>query len=197
MTPKPILFCDFDGTLCHNRYWSSLPSQQYEKVQKLLFRGDKTRTSDWMRGKYSAEEINGWLAEQIDIPYEILWGLFVQDCQNMKVAQTTLEKLSSLRDRFTVILITGNMDSFSRFTVPALRLEKYFDYISNSYYEGRHKTDNGGLIFKEYSERVGTPLSECVVLDDSQRVCDTFESLGGIAYRITAEKDVNYYLSQF
>ncbi len=192
---KPILFCDFDGTICHDRYWSSLPAEQYDQVQKLLFRDDTSRVNDWMRGKYTAEQINEWLSEQTGMPYKELWGVFVADCESMKVSTETLEKLSSLRDHYTVILMTGNMDSFSRFTAPILRLQNYFDQISNSYHEGKHKTDNGGEIFKEYTGRLGVPLSECVVLDDSQSVCDTFELLGGKAYRVTSEKDINYYLA--
>jgi|TARA_Y100000310_G_scaffold342803_1_gene447513 hypothetical protein len=61
---KPILFCDFDGTICHDRYWRSLSPESHEALQELLFRGDKARISDWMRGKYTAEEINQFAAEK-------------------------------------------------------------------------------------------------------------------------------------
>ena len=195
MNPRPILFCDFDGTICHDRYWSSLPSEEYDQVQELLFRNDTTRVNDWMRGVYTAEEINQWLADQTGIPYERLWDTFVADCRAMRVSDETLHKLSSLRDRYKVILMTSNMDSFSRFTIPQLELDRYFDHISNSYYEGRLKSDEGGRIFTDYATRFGVPVTECVVLDDSINVCGVFESLGGRAYRITPEKDVNYHLA--
>ncbi|MEK7065997.1 MAG: hypothetical protein AAB965_00305 [Patescibacteria group bacterium] len=54
---KPILFCDFDGVLCYDRFWRSLPSHEYEKMQDALFRRDKEMVNDWMRGEYCAEEI--------------------------------------------------------------------------------------------------------------------------------------------
>jgi FMN phosphatase YigB (HAD superfamily) len=193
---KPILFCDFDGTICHDRYWRSLPSEQYEKVQSLLFRDDKTYVSDWMRGKYTAEQVNEKVAHELGLPYEQVWQLFVNDCSTMRVSQETLEKLSALRSRYTVVLMTGNMDSFSRFTVPALGLENYFDCISNSYHEGKHKTDDKGQIFTEYADKFGVPLKECVVIDDSQNVCATFEALGGMAYAVTPEKTITHYLAQ-
>jgi len=192
---KPILFCDFDGTICHERYWRSLPPDQHEKVQNLLFRSDKTRVNDWMRGKYTAEEVNRFVSEETGIPYEELWKLFVNDCSTMRVSQEVLEKLSALRDRYRVILMTGNMDSFSRFTAPALKLEHYFDHISNSYHERKHKTDNRGEIFVEYAERFGAPLSSCVVIDDSPNVCATFEALGGRACMITPDRDIDYHLA--
>ncbi|MEK7192785.1 MAG: hypothetical protein AAB682_01485 [Patescibacteria group bacterium] len=34
-----------------------------------------------------------------------------------------LKKLEALRDKYVVVLITSNMDSFTRFTVPALSLD--------------------------------------------------------------------------
>jgi len=191
---KPILFVDFDGTICHDRYWRSLPHSYHGKVQTLLFGTDTKRVNDWMRGRYTAEEINQLVAKTMDFPYEELWELFVNDCESMEVSVDTLERLSALRDRYTVILITGNMDSFSRFTAPALNLDKYFDYISNSYYEGKHKTDNDGEIFTEYATKYGVPLNECFVIDDSKNVCATFEQLGGTAYFISLDADVNHYL---
>jgi len=191
---KPILFCDFDGTLCHDRYWRSLPAEQHEKVQQLLFQDDTTRVSDWMRGKYTAEEMNHFVANEIGMTYDELWELFVQDCNTMDVPQEVLEKLSTLRDRYTVILMTENMDSFSRFTTPALRLKRYFDHIINSYYEGKYKTDNDGEIFVDYSKKWNVPLNECVVVDDNPHVCGTFEALGGRACRVTPEQNITYHL---
>lgn len=75
-----------------------------------------------MKGKYTAEQVNEKIAQEIGMPYEEVWQLFVNDCSTMRVPQEILEQLSSLRSRYTVILMTGNMDSFSRFTVPALGL---------------------------------------------------------------------------
>jgi FMN phosphatase YigB (HAD superfamily) len=113
----------------------------------------------------------------------------------MQVSKRTLERLSWLRSRYIVILLTGNMDSFSRFTVPTLGLEKYFDYISNSYHEGRLKTDNNGEIFRMFTDRFGVALRECILIDDSLGACRMFEALGGVAYLVTAEKNIDYYLA--
>ncbi|OGL60859.1 hypothetical protein A3D60_00070 [Candidatus Uhrbacteria bacterium RIFCSPHIGHO2_02_FULL_47_29] len=172
-----------------------LPAE-HAKVQQLLFGTDKTIVSDWMRGKYTAEQVNEFVAREIGLPFEKLWSVFVQDCRTMKVSQPALEKLNTLRDQFTVVLLTGNMDSFSRFTVPALQLEKYFDLISNSYFEGKHKTDNSGELFVAYAQKIGVPLESCLLIDNSPRACAIFENLGGIAYLATPENDINYHLAQ-
>src|ERR1700743_955547 len=106
--PKPILFCDFDEVLCHDRYWRSLSPDEYEKVQKLLFQNDTSLVNDWMRGKYTAEDINKFVSKETGIPFEKLWYVFVKDCQTMRVSQELLRNLHALRNHYTVILITGN-----------------------------------------------------------------------------------------
>lgn len=80
------------------------------------------------------------------------------------------------------------MDSFTRFTAPALGLDEYFDAISNSFDERRLKTDDGGSIFGQYASRLGTPIEECVLIDDADDVCVVFTNLGGKALQVTAER---------
>lgn len=191
---KPVLFIDFDGTLCHQRYWRSLPAREHEMVQELLFRSDRALVDDWMRGRYSAEEINAIVAAHIGMDAGELWKLFVQDCETMTIDPQTLARIDALRASYRVILMTTNMDSFTRFTVPALHLETYFDAISNSYYEGKKKTDDGGSVFVAYADRSGVPIGRCILIDDQERVCAVFRSLGGTAYRVTRENGIDSYL---
>ncbi len=194
---KPIIFCDFDGTICHEQYWRSLPPEQHAALQKLLFGDDTQIFQEWLRGGHTAEAVNQYAANALGLPYEELWELFVKDCQTMTVSPFTLAKLNDLRDNYTVILMTGNMDSFSRFTVPALNLEQYFDAISNSYYEGIHKTDNKGELFLTYTDRYGADIKKCYLLDDSVKVCDIFFNLGGKALLVSSDKPVDDYLAEF
>lgn len=193
---KPILFIDFDGTLCHDRFWRSLPSEQYEKVQNFLFGQDKTHVQEWMRGKRTAEEINELLAEHLSVPFQELWEVFVQDVSSMKVSQKSLNVIKNLRDRYTAILITVNMDSFSRFIVPALQLNNYFDVISNSYEEGLFKSDNDGEVFRKYIHTYQAPVADSILIDDSLSACTTFSSLGGISRQVTEDNDLTYHLKQ-
>lgn len=191
---KPILFVDFDGTLCHDRFWRSLPEEQYKKVQVLLFEEEKSYAEEWMKGKRTAEEVNMFLAEKSRISFQVLWSVFVKDAETMRVSKEVLETIGSLRDKYTTVLITVNMDSFSRFTVPALKLDSYFDAISNSYYEGKFKSDNGGEIFKEYLQKYLGPVESSILIDDSPSACETFRSLGGITYQATTEEDIAFHL---
>lgn len=193
---KPILFIDFDGTLCHDRFWRGLPEEQYKKVQELLFGEDKTYLQEWMRGKHTAEEVNQLLAEQLGIPFEEIWSVFVKDAETMTVSEEVLKTIGTLRRRYTTILITVNMDNFSRFTVPALKLKEYFDDISNSYYEGKFKSDNEGEVFRDYLEKYSAPVERSVLVDDSLGACETFRALGGVAYQVTSEEGVSQHLAR-
>lgn len=197
MTSKPTLFIDFDGTISSQRYWRSLPPDAYDKVQKLLFSGEKVLVNAWMRGKHSAEEINRLVAGEINVPFEELWNLFVQDCRTFSVSPPVLEAISSRRNSHSVILITDNMDSFTRFTAPSLGLEKYFDHVSNSFYEKLRKADNGGELFRRHAQTHGASLAGSVLIDNSPANCAVFEALGGVAYQVTPERDIMYYLEHF
>jgi FMN phosphatase YigB (HAD superfamily) len=194
--PKPILFCDFDGVLCDDRYWRSLSVSEFEKIQKLLFQNDTSLVHDWMRGKYTSEEINQIVSHEIGIPYEKLWEVFVTDCLTMQVPKNYLQNLNALRSSYTVLLITGNMDSFNRFTVPELQLDIYFDEIVNSFYEGMNKTDDKGALFLKYADKYDVAISDCVVFDDSPNVCNVFLELGGVSCVVTKDKDLGYYLDR-
>jgi FMN phosphatase YigB (HAD superfamily) len=191
---KPILFVDFDGTICHEQYWRSLPEVEHRRVQRLLFGDDTKMVHDWMRGHYTAEEVNEYVSIKLGLDYDYLWKLFVDDCKTMHVSTDILNDIKALGDRYTTILITGNMDSFTRFTMPALSLEEYFDEISNSFHEGRHKTDENGSLFYKFTDKYNVQISDCVLLDDSDKVCNIFTELGGKALKVTSDIPVEKHL---
>lgn len=193
-TPKPVLFIDFDGTLCHDRYWKSLEGEMFSTVQETLFGKDNALVVEWMLGKKTAEEVNVILAQKLNVSFSDLWKLFVHDCETMKVSTGTLNVINSLRANYTVILITTNMDSFTRFTVPALDLANYFDEIINSADKSLLKSDAGGHIFLNAIEKHGKDITQSILIDDSQKTQDVFTSLGGKVLPITKDYSVNYYL---
>jgi FMN phosphatase YigB (HAD superfamily) len=178
------LFVDFDGTICTDRFWQSLDEVARTQIQDTLFKDNHEMVYDWMRGKITSEEVNQNLANYLGIPYQQLWDTFVSDCSNMYVAPEILATIQTLRSRYYTVLITGNMDCFSRFTVPSLRLDQYFDTIVNSSDEGQLKTDNDGETFLKYHKG---NITDAVLIEDSPHTCEVFTQLGGTAMRVTAE----------
>jgi FMN phosphatase YigB (HAD superfamily) len=189
---KPALLIDFDGTLCHDKFWRSLPPETLEKIKIFEFGGSGI-AQKWMRGEHTSEEVNELIAKKIGMPYEELWNIFVDNCSSMKVSAQVLEKLNSLRARYNTILLTDNMDSFDRFTVPALN---YFDLIINSYTEKRGKNDAEGQLMADVLERVGSKVKDSYLLDNSESACNVFTNLGGTSFLVTPEQNLQYWLDK-
>lgn len=185
------LFVDFDGTICHDRFWRSLNSNENKWIQDFLFSGKNSLVVEWMRGTYTSEEINGLVAKEAGLDYEYVWSVFVHDCKTMSVQSEILNQINQLRNKFHAVLITENMDCFSRFTVPSLQLESYFDVIVNSFEEKRLKTDNAGSSFIKH---VKGNIQEAILIEDSEKSCETFKSLGGNALRVTSRGDTLKHL---
>ena len=137
-----------------------------------------------MRGEHAAEYVHAYLATWLGIEYEALWDVFVHDCETMRVAPGLLTRLNALRAQATVVLATGNMDSFSRFTVPALRLHDYFDGISVSWDERLHKSDNNGELFERLAARYRVPMCNVTLVDDNRLNCELVRAKGGTAYQV-------------
>lgn len=193
---KRILFIDFDGTLCFDRFWRSAEPEVREKIQ-TYFKSNTELISDWMRGKYTSEEINARIADELSLQYETLWNIFVSDCNTMRIDPRVLQRIREIRSEYTTVLITDNMDCFSRFTVPSLKLESSFDAIVDSYTEKRLKNDDAGKLFIDTLEKYRTTPSESILLDNSRDTCQIFENLGGIAILITPEQSLSFWLESF
>jgi FMN phosphatase YigB (HAD superfamily) len=191
---KPILFIDWDGTLCFDRFWRSSNQKIVEHIQEFLFTQNNTMVNDWMKGKFSSEEINRLVADEIGIGYEELFQIFIQDCETMKVQPKIFEKIAALRERFTTVLMTDNMDCFSRFTSPALQLNRYFDRVVNSSAEKRLKREYNGKSFKDIADMFGSDIRKSILIDDSEETCRLFESLGGQSMQVNSPKDTSFHL---
>lgn len=185
------LFVDFDGTICHDRFWRSLPINENKRIQDFLFSGHNSIVLDWMKGVYTSEEINELVANETGLVYEYLWRTFVSDCKNMIVEKEILEAILQLRNKFHVVLITGNMDCFTRFTVPSLKLQEYFDVIVNSFEEKRLKSDENGSSFIKHCRG---NISDATLIEDSEKSCKIFINLGGVAHRVIEKDDTLKYL---
>jgi FMN phosphatase YigB (HAD superfamily) len=193
---KQALFIDFDGVLCRDRFWRGLPREQYDLIQEQLIEGNRELMDQWMRGKRTSEEVNQYVSELLGVPYEDVWQVFVQDAKAMQVSKEALQLISVLRERFLTILITVNMDSFDRFTVPALGLDSHFDLIVNSYNEGRFKFEEDGAMFADAAAKLGAAFLGAYLIDDSANNCAVFDKLGGTGFLVDAEHSTYDYLRQ-
>ena len=195
MEKNKIIFLDWDGTLCWSRFWGSLrsiSSQDFalgQKIDDILFSKNRALINDWMRGQKSSEELNTFLSEQLQTNPERLCNIFLQDCKSMEFDDQLRKKIEQMRTCAHVVLVTGNMDCFSRFTVPALELEKVFDKIINSSDLGYLKTERGGETFLTCTREYNIQINKTFLIDDSVKTCEFFNSLGGRSYAVLNGKD--------
>lgn len=152
--------------------------------------------NDWMRGRHTSETINQLVADELGVPYETVWEWFMHDCRSMSVSVAALERIQELRERFWAILVTDNMDCFTRFTVPSLELDKHFDRIINSSETGKLKMDNEGEVFWDFVQGARAAMEDCVLIDNSKATCDQFAELGGKACFVDDKKTAEYWLNK-
>lgn len=191
---KPLLLVDYDGTICFDRFWRSAKGELFEEIQVHLFGTERQVLTKWMRGELSSEEVNQFLAQKINISYQKLWEIFVHDCQTMRVDPQHLLKIRNLRSRFAAVLLTDNMDCFSRFTVPALNLDQSFDAILNSADHGQMKRDANGALFAKTAQTYGNIMSDVWLVDNSKQACDHLAALGGNACFVDTDHPVEFWL---
>lgn len=193
---KPILFIDFDGTLCHDRFWRNIEAGSFEQIQNFLFSENKSVIRDWMKGVYSSENINRLISKELNIPFDKIWKVFVEDCENMTISVDTLNRIEKLRKDYETILITDNMDCFTRFTVPAQKLDSFFDLIVNSFENKKFKEHNEGEIFIQLADNGNVKIEDCILIDNSKTACTLFSKLGGKSSFVTSETPLDYWLEK-
>ena len=194
---KPILFVDFNGVQSYLPFWSSLldPSHQLHSrladIEELIFRRDPQLVREWMLGEYTSEDIHELIERELGIPKSELFPIFEQDCRNIDIHPEIQTALRTLKSRYYLILATGNMDSFDRFTIPAHpELEETFDEIHNSYNIGIHKPDQNGKYFTDVMTKQGVEPSICHLIDDSGSSCAAFRQAGGVAHQTKIPEEV-------
>jgi FMN phosphatase YigB (HAD superfamily) len=192
---KPVLFIDFHGTLSNDYFWKSLSREVRQEITHVLFSEPSLITREWMKGTYTSEDINKIMAEHLGLQYEELWHTFVNDCKSIQVIPEALPLMDELRKKYYTVLLTDNMDCFSRFVVPSLGLARHVDYIANSWDEKILKNEHNGEAFLRHVYRNNSSISDSILIDDSKSVCTLFENLGGTSYLVTRERPLTYWLT--
>ncbi len=201
MYSKPILFCDFNGVLSYNKFWSTFSDPEHKlnpfhsKITNFLFVENREIFDDWMIGKYTSEEIHELISKETGIPFTEAFETFQQECEDLDISVELLKIIKELKSKFYCILATGNMDSFNRFTLPNNPLlTEVFDEINNSYDIKMLKTTENGKYFLEKCSELGVDIKDCILIDDSSRTCNAFSNLGGTTYCVSGVNQVREVL---
>ncbi len=186
--PRTILF-DFDGVLCHDRFYGETVKSQYPEVhdwiQENIFGSNDKLVKDWMRGKIRAQEINQIVVKYTGIDYAELHKLFVESVRNMKIDERIIGVARELKQNGrTLGIVTDNMDVFTEITVSNHKLDELFGAIVNSADHGYLKKDENGKLFDIAMAAVGeNDISNTLLIDDSASTIELYRERGGNAYR--------------
>lgn len=140
-TMKPqVVFLDWDGTVCGSRFWGHWEDDRAhapmnQLIQEQFFRATPGILTEWMRGEWSAEDIAKIISQSTAIPASTLLQGLRESCELMQLFNDNiLPAVKNLRDNGVMVVVaTDNMDTFTRWTVPALKLDKHFDDILSSH----------------------------------------------------------------
>lgn len=188
---QKAVFIDWNGTLSPTNFWSHL-----EKSEKLIERNmfkswadtmfikHKDRIVPWMKGSYTSEELISLVAQETDTKFEDVFREFVAGCERMEYSSPNIPDLITiLRNKSVIVSVaTNNMDSFTRWTVPSMKLDTLFDEILNSFYikAMKHDLDKDGnpLFFDSFFKKYNIDPANCIFIDDGEDKMGVIGSLG-------------------
>jgi beta-phosphoglucomutase-like phosphatase (HAD superfamily) len=173
-----VLFIDWDGTLSNSRFWdhwATDPNKQksYKLIQNHFFKSSRDIVSDWMLGKFNAEQVINIIATKTNIDNKDLKVGLEHSCRHMEfINDNIINQVQNIQKRGTkVVIATDNMDTFPRWTVPAMRLNLLFDGILDSHtlQANKHdKAENGdSKFFLDYLKYNRINPQNTVLIDNS------------------------------
>lgn len=197
------IFFDWHGTLSGSLFWdqwkdSAHPRHEWHApLSRYLLGENMPMVMEWMRGRVIAEEIVAMLADHFEYSREIIFRDLKESCEMMRlVSDEVLPLVQKLRKNGTkCVIATDNMDTFTRFTVPALRLSEHFDGVLNSFEMGMLKQDvdehNLDRIpfFEDFLRDNNMEYRDAVLLDDSDYTSGMYERCGLDVVRISDPDD--------
>lgn len=189
-TKDKVIFLDWNGTLSDSFFWEHMRTSNEKEIKNLyniwdqaLFNKPKEYIQNWMRGSVTTEEVLKDVARQTKTQYDLVLKEFIKGCKSMHFISEEIPLIirNLQKKGYYVVIATNNMDCFTRWTVPHMKLDELFDDILNSFYlKGlKHEVFNGASVFfKDFFAKYNISPRNCVFFDDSIDKGGYIESLG-------------------
>lgn len=187
---KKVIFIDWNKTLSFDLFWGHLRDTSHSNhhylkpIEKWLFIDNRNLINPWMRGDIILDEIAGRMGRDTGILPEVIVKELRHSCETMQFCIPDAERLiHNIQNKgILVVIATDNMDTFTRFTVPALNLESIFDDILNSHVIKHLKDEvspkDSIVFFDSFLEKHNLNYSDAVLLDDSPDSSGKYKRLG-------------------
>lgn len=213
-TKQNAVFIDWNGTLSPTNFWSHLEKSETQSDRELFklwadttFIHHKDLIVPWMKGEYSSEDILTLVSKATNTNFDTILKEFIIGCEQMEYSSPNIPVLiNKLKDKSVIVSIaTNNMDSFTRWTVPYMKLDTLFDEIINSFYMNamKHDLDKNGktMFFKNFFNKYQIDPRNCIFIDDGEDKMGVITNLGMDYRRVnssnTLEQELENILSSF
>ena len=184
-----VIFLDWNQTLSHSLFWGHLKDVNNKNnhierpIINWLFHENRHIVNDWIRGKFSSEEVCEKISLDTGIDRNIIFDELVESCKSMTFYDPELITIiQNLRQSgLKVVVASDNMDTFRKYTIPTLKLDSIFDdfLISSEIGFGKEDSLNGrSLFFDNYMSEKGFSYNEAVLFDDSANKMEICRELG-------------------
>lgn len=193
-----VVFVDWHKTLCSCPFFHQLQKQDealYDKLEHRLFEEMPIEQFvEWMRGKISKDDIVRRLSGE-DLSFSFVADILQKSCETFALDRKDyLKWIRKIRKKGKkVVIATDNVDTFDDYTVPALKLTRYFDDILCSFQLRRLKNDvvNGKLLFfDDFLKKHGIRYDEAMLIDDSEETIKLCLQCGMQARLVRTPEDV-------
>lgn len=197
------MFIDWFNTLSTSHFWQRWETSRpdyIELIRQNLFYNDVNTLVHWMRGDLSAEDITKLLEQRTGIPNRLLFAELRRSSQELTfIDSRVLDLIATIRQSGTqVVIATDNMDTFPRWTTPALNLHQYFDAVLDSFtlktLKGDVDESGQSKFFKDYLNKHGITIDEAMIFDDT---INTVKPLGLDYTQVTTKRPLTLLLEHY
>ncbi len=189
MLKYSTVFFDFDGVLCHDRFYTRTLSPSYQRIvnwiQEHIFT-DSELCAQWMRGEIDSREVNSRVASACNVSFDWLHERFLTSVTAMQLDSDMISLVEKVKiEGARVGLVTNNMDVFSEITVQYRRLGTLFDVVVNSSDHRLLKKDRNGQLFDIALALLNEDIHHTLMIDDSLAVVELYRKKGGEGFLYT------------
>lgn len=189
MNQPKLILCDFDGVLSRfdartkqeGFYATLLPQHPtlYKNVIDLLFSSQDHLRKAWMCGQISYTDINALMAHRFGADRGDLDTALLESLQHFTLNQNLIALLQDFRRLgTTVVIMSDNMDVFTRYVVPHFDLDTLFDAVFSSSDLKQMKQHNDWALPKEIAKKYGCNYSDVLAIDDWEMLTTSLSEQG-------------------
>jgi len=194
------IFFDWNKTLSNSLFWSQLESPSHERhdwhknIVSLVFIENKKLIDDWMRAKFDEKYIAELIYKRFGYSKEVVLADLAESCEDMQlVSSEILGLINNLKKKGTnCVIATDNMDTFLKYTIPALKLDSHFDDFLVSFEKRMLKFDvgeNSIPFFDDYLKSHELSYGDVLLIDDCVDKSGVYAKLGLDILQIADSED--------